>query len=176
MKKLAAFFLGIVIGAVATFGATLTYFQKPEKDDDILFPHKSFGDNDQKGEWGEVIISGTLTGRDQNHPNNAYSVHCIYRYKTCFVSDVIQIRSKQIGYMEAEDYPIVKWNDYELVAQKEISINCYRTTFTINRKMQTLLWVDEPINQTTTLCNNSDPNIRKYTIEDAPGWKQSKIN
>ena len=172
MKKLTTFILGIVVGAVGAFGA-VTYFQsQPEKDGDILFPHKSFGDNNQKGDLAEVIISGTLTGKEQNYPNNTYFVNCIYRYKTCFVSDVLQIRSKQIGYTEAAEYPIVKWNDYEIVAQEEMLINCYRTTFTINRKMQTLLWVDEPINQTTRFCKGSDTNIRKYTIEDAPGWKR----
>jgi hypothetical protein len=166
MKKSTTFILGIVVGAAGAFGAVIYFQGQPPKADDVLFAHKDFGDNNEKGDLAQVSISGTRTGKDETYPNNTYLVNCIYRFKTCFVSDVLQIQSKHIGYMEAEEYPIVKWNDYEIVAQKEVSsIDCYKTTFTINRKMQTLLWVDEPINQTATSCKSSDTNIRKYTIE-----------
>ena len=69
------------------------------------------------------------------------------------------------------EVPIVKWNDYEVVAQDEVPLfGCFRTTMTIDRKRQALLWVDEPVNQTKPSCKDADTNIRKYSIEDAPGW------
>jgi hypothetical protein len=69
--------------------------------------------------------------------------------------------------------PIVKWNDYEIVAQEELSpIGCSRVTLTIDRKSQALLWLEEPANQTKPNCKDADTNIRKYSIEDSPGWKR----
>jgi hypothetical protein len=71
------------------------------------------------------------------------------------------------------DYPIVKWNDYEVIAQEEPTLSgCFRVTITINRKRETLLWVEEPINQTKPSCKDADTTIRKYSIEDSPRWKQ----
>jgi hypothetical protein len=56
-------------------------------------------------------------------------------------------------------YPIVKWNDYEIVAQDEAStVTCSRVTFTINRSSEELLWVEEPINQTKSSCKFTDTN------------------
>jgi hypothetical protein len=49
---------------------------------------------------------------------------------------------------------------------------CYRVTMTIDRKREAFLWVNEPINQTKPSCKDADTTIRKYTIEDSPGWKK----
>jgi hypothetical protein len=67
-----------------------------------------------------VGISGTLTGKDMAYPNNTYAISCIREAKACFVSYVQQIGHDQIGRMENPSaYPIVKWTEYEVVAQEE---------------------------------------------------------
>jgi hypothetical protein len=182
MKKLTTFIVGIVVGVISTFGAVIfgavIYFQahRPPKDDDILFAPKNFSDgniSNMRDELAYVGISGTLAGNGRRRGNNTYAITCYGKYRACFVSSVDQAGHQQIGRMDyLSDYPIVKWNDYEVVAQDEISsIHCFRTTITINRKGKTLLWVDEPTNQEKTYCKDADTNIRKYTIEDPPGWK-----
>jgi hypothetical protein len=90
------------------------------------------------------------------------------------MSYVEQIGRNQIGRMQNPGaYPIVKWNDYEVVAQEDTTMfDCYRLTFTIDRKHEALLWVEEPTNQTKPSCKDADTSIRKYTIEDSPGWKK----
>jgi hypothetical protein len=73
------------------------------------------------------------------------------------------------------DYPIVKWNDYEVIAQEEPTLSgCFRVTITINRKRETLLWVEEPINQTKPSCKDADTTIRKYSIEDK-SWSRKSV-
>jgi hypothetical protein len=34
------------------------------------------------------------------------------------------------------------------------------------------LWLDLPINTASVHCKNADKQVRRYTIEDAPGWKR----
>jgi hypothetical protein len=67
----------------------------------------------------------------------------------------------------------VKWDDYEVIAQEEPNLfGCLRVTITIDRKTEALLWVEEPIHQTKPSCKNVDSTLRKYSIEDSPGWKR----
>jgi hypothetical protein len=67
--------------------------------------------------------------------------------------------------------PVVKWDRSEIVARDEVTeLTCVRVTLTIERKQETALWVEEPVNQTTPFCKNADQKTRKYTIEDSPGW------
>jgi hypothetical protein len=172
--KIVIFICGIVIGAV---GALAAYrdVRRPEAADNIIFAAKSFYDSKRFGDdFGLVSISGTLTGKDLAYPNNTYSVSCHRDYKACFVATIEQIGHDQIGRMQSPVlYPIVKWNDYEIVAQDEVStLTCSRVTFTINRSSEELLWVEEPTNQTKSSCKFADTNIRKYIIEDSPGWKR----
>jgi hypothetical protein len=122
-----------------------------------------------------VYISGTLTAlTGKGSDNNTSAVSCFRRYKACFISSVKQIGHDHIGRMDNPyDYPIVKWTEYEVIAQEEPSLfGCYRVTITINRKNETLLWVEEPINQTKPNCKDADTTIRKYSIEDSPAWKR----
>jgi hypothetical protein len=175
MKKLTIFILGLVAGAIAAFGTVIYFYTHRPPEDDILFAEKHFNDPNTS-EYPSLYISGTLTGKGVAYPNNTYAVACYGLYKACFVSSVEQIGPKHMGRMDGPwAVPIVKWNDYELVAQDEVPLlSCFRTTITIDRKGKSLLWVDEPVNQTKPICKDSDTNMRKYSIEDAPGWKRMR--
>jgi hypothetical protein len=175
MGKLALFICGLVLGAVGAFG-WLFYqkMHKPPPDNQIVFARKNFYDSKQTGmEFGLVAISGTLTGKGLGYPNNTYAVSCYDRYKACFVAFVEQIGNDQISRMQNPfDYPIVKWTEYEVIAQEEPALSgCFRVTITIDRKREALLWVEEPINQTRPNCKDADTSIRKYSIEDSPAWQ-----
>jgi hypothetical protein len=145
------FIAGLLLGAIATVGVVIYLMAnkpKPTEDDQIMFARKNFFDTKQTGmDFGLVAISGTLTGKGLAYPNNTYAVSCNKEYKTCVVSFVQQIGHNQVGRMQDPFiYPIVKWNDYEVVAQEEPSpIGCFRVTLTIDRKSQALLWL--PIRQ-----------------------------
>jgi hypothetical protein len=175
MGKLLIFMGGLLLGAIGAFGGIIYLdTQKPRQDSDMIFAPKNFYDAKENGEFGLVAISGTLTGKGLGYPNNTYAVSCYGRHKACFVSSAEQIGANQIGRMDnPADYPIVKWNDYEVVAQEEISMfGCFRVTITIDRKQQQLLWLEEPINQTKPSCKDADTNIRKYSLEAPPNWKR----
>ena len=70
-------------------------------------------------------------------------------------------------------FPIMKWNADEVVAVEDITeLNCARITIVIERKSKTAQYVREPVNQTRPWCLKfPDPKVYKWTIEDAPGWK-----
>jgi hypothetical protein len=172
------FIAGLLSGAIVTVGV-VTYWMankpKPPEDDQIMFARKLFVDSKEIGmDFAWVAISGTLTGKGLAYPNNTYAVSCYMEYKACFVSFVEQIGHNQVGRVENPlAYPIVKWNDYEVIAQEGPSpIGCWRVTLTIDRKSQALLWLEEPSNQTKVDCKDADTNIRKYSIEDSPGWRR----
>ena len=120
---------------------TLVYLdaRKPAEDDQIMFAKKFFFDSKRTGlDVGSVGISGTLTGADLAYPNNTYAVGCTKEYKACFVTSVEQIGHNQIGRIQDPySYPIVKWDDYEVIAQEESRpIGCYRVTITIDRRSE----------------------------------------
>ena len=174
--KVVSFILGVVAGAIGAFGLVFyLQFQKlANEDSQIIFAPKSFLDSKQNNEFGYVAISGTLTGKDVGYSNNTYGLSCMKRFNACFVAYIEQIGRDQIGIIQDPiDFPIVKWNDSEVVAQEEPSLlNCFRVTITIDRKREELSWVEEPINQTEPTCKNADRTTRKYSIEDSPRWKQ----
>jgi hypothetical protein len=176
MGKLFLFIGGVVFGGMAAFGGVI-YLDKRKlsADDQLIFAPKNFYDSKEPaGEFAAVYISGTLTGKNLAYPNNTYAVSCYGTYKACFVAYVEQIGQDQIGRMQnPAAYPIVKMNQYEVIAQEEASLfGCYRVTLTIDRKAEQLLWVEEPINQTKPNCKDADTTTRKYSIEDSPRWKQ----
>ena len=51
---------------------------------------------------------------------------------------------------------------------------CSRITITLDRKTQTVLWVETPINQTAIACKNADDTVRKATLETSLYWRKSK--
>lgn len=136
--------------------------------------HVKFAPKNFYNSEGSVGISGTLTGPDLGFKVNSYAITCIKEFNHCVVASAEAIGDNHIGRL---DYPylvpIIKWSDYEVVAQEEMPLfACYRLTFTITRKQQTALWVQEPVNQTKPDCAKSDGKYRKYTIEDPPYWKK----
>lgn len=176
MGKVLFFIGGVLVGAVGAFGIVIYLdTHKPAQNGQIMFAKRSFFDTKKAGlEAGFVGISGTLTGVDLAYPNNTYAVGCSKEYKACFVTFVEQIGHNQIGRIQDPYwYPIVKWDDYEVIAQEEAGpIGCYRVIITIDRRSQGLLWLREPINQTQPNCKDTSPNIQKYTLEDSPEWKR----
>jgi hypothetical protein len=50
---------------------------------------------------------------------------------------------------------------------------CARITITLERKSETVLWVETPINQTTVACKNADNNIRKATLQESLFWRRA---
>jgi hypothetical protein len=137
----------------------------------VKFAPKSFFDHQES-----VGISGTLTGPNLGWKTNTFAITCIKELNHCIVASVQAIGDNHIGRMDNPYLiPIIKWNDYEVVAQEEMPMSgCIRVTFTMSRKQQTALWIEEPVNQTTAMCAKSDGTYRKYTIEDPPWWKEMK--
>ena len=165
------FALGIVVGGIVAM-ATSIYLQAHRGGQDaIIFAAKTFYDGK---ELGYVAVTGTLTGPAIEHPNNTNSIACFQERKECIFSGVEQIGDGQIGRMNvATIFPIVKWDVNEIVAKDEPSATtCATMTITIDRKQQSMLWVQEQINETQPNCKNSDHKINKWTIEDSPGWKR----
>lgn len=127
------------------------------------------GENDA---W--VLISGTLTGPEVGYPNNTYTISCVKEEHECSISHIDQIGTNQIGRLEvAYNIPIAQWNGSEVIAsQDDTNPFCQKTTVTLDRKLKTASWLDVPINTASAFCKNADKQARKYTIEDAPGWKR----
>ena len=64
------------------------------------------------------------------------------------------------------------WTKNEIVAGDDAPFGCFKTTITIARNSQDVLWVEEPVNQTKPFCKDAKNEIRKFSIEDSPGWKK----
>jgi hypothetical protein len=168
-------FLAFVGVSILLFRQVFGVNSTDKRDDHLIFAPKNFYDSKEPaGEFAAVHISGTLTGKNLGYPNNTYAVSCYGTYRACFVAYVEQIGHDQIGRMQnPAAYPIVKMNQFEVVAQEEAPLfGCYRVTITIDRKAEQLLWLEEPINQTKPNCKDADATNRKYSIEDSPGRKQ----
>lgn len=175
--KWAFLLVGLVIGAIGGAIGWISWEinHQVEKSDQLVFAPKVFYDsNSMDTDWGLVVISGTLVGQGMAYPNNTYGIACYKQYKACFVSYVEQIGHEQLGRIQTSDaYPIIKWDTFEVVAQDEPNMfACRRVTITIARKSESLLWYEEPVNQTKPNCKDVDASIAKYSIDDAPRWKQ----
>jgi hypothetical protein len=138
----------------------------PPYDQDIVFPIKTFLSTD-----AFVAAKGTLTGDWLAYKNNTFSILCLP--EECIVADVAQIGPKLISSINGPvTYPVIRWNKDEVVAQDDAL--CTRITITFDRKSQTVLWVETPINQTEIACKNADDTVRKATIEASLYWRRSK--
>ena len=167
-------FCGLLIGGIGGAAGMLYWQQRNQtvEDTDIIFGQKVFHDNHDTS-YPIVVTKGTLTGPGLAYPNNTYSVNCEQQKKMCVVASAEQIGRNQIGSMQpAVEYPIVKWGANEIVAADPPSdVLCSRATITIDRQRQSLLWLEEPINQSKPMCERAETKTVKFTIEDAPGWK-----
>jgi hypothetical protein len=172
--KTVTFGLGLIVGAVVGFvggAGSLIYFQQRNKNSgevSIIFAPKNYYDSEQM-----VAISGTLTGPGMAYPNNTYSIGCYQERKECWLTSVNAIGDEQVGRMDAPyEYDIRSWTNNEIVAVYDGAFGCFKTTITIARTTKELLWVEEPVNQTKPFCKDAENKIRKFSIEDSPGWKR----
>jgi hypothetical protein len=139
----------------------------------VKFAPKNFYDNAEA-----VGISGTRTALPGfeygvGFKTNTYAISCMREISACIIASVPAIGDNHIGRM---DYPylipIRRWTPTEVFAQEDAPVtSCFRTALTILRKQKSALWVDEPVNQTTPFCSNSDGKYRKFSIDDPPYWK-----
>ncbi len=138
-------------------------------DNEIVFAAKIFSD---LGEY--VGVSGTLSGTDVAYKNNTYAIACIKDRQECLVTYIEQIGPNQLGRLDYPVvYPIVNWTPTHVVASEALtSFGCARVTITIDRKTEPAMWVDEPVNQSTSKCEKSDGRVRTYTVEQSIGWKR----
>lgn len=139
---------------------------KVRYDEDIVFPVKTFVSSDA---W--VAVKGTLIADWIGYKNNTFSILCLP--DECIVASVEQIGPKQVGSIDGPvTYPVIRWTNDEVVAQSDAF--CARITITFQRKSETVLWVETPINQTAVACKNADSTIRKASIETSLYWQRSK--
>jgi hypothetical protein len=153
----------------------------PRASDDMIFSLKAFTDNPQVFD-GFVSISGTLTGENLSGTftgnniakNNTVNVSCYKDRMECLAASINQIGSNQLGGLVSSMFPIITWNEYEVVATSGDS-DCVRITVSLERKSETALWVEEPISQER--CKNTENKVHKWTVENPPFWQslQNKV-
>jgi hypothetical protein len=157
------FLVGLVLGFLGGVG-TIIYLQQRSKDTgemSIVFAQKSYYETP-----AVVTISGTLTGEGLGYPNNTYSIACFQDRKECWMTSVEAIGGLQIARMDSPyAYDIRKWSPYEVIAGDDGTFGCFKTTITIDRQSQQVLWVEEPVNQTQVMCAKSENKIRIYDRE-----------
>jgi hypothetical protein len=165
-------FLAFVAVSVLLF--RIVFYSDDKRDDDIVFAPKNFFDNPDLPDT-DVAISGTLTGPELTYPNNTVVVVCYKDRKDCLTYQVQQIGHNHVGRMDYPNIlPVTKWDKFEVVAVEDVAHapwRCRKTTITLQRKTQTAVWVEEPINQAAAACKDAATKIYKWTIEDSPRWK-----
>lgn len=170
--KWAFLLVGLAFGFVGGVGA-IVYLQSRSAiggtgEMAIMFDKKNYYDSD-----AFVAVSGTLTGPDMAYPNNTFNIACYQALKQCWSSEIEAIGDKQMGRLGPPSvYDIQLWAKNEIVAGYDAPFGCFKTTITIARLSQDVLWVEEPINQTKPSCKGAVSQIKKFTIEDSPGWKK----
>ena len=144
---------------------------------DVIFDNKVFYDTGQTAVGdGVVSISGTLTGEGVGNKNNTVTVTCYQDRMECLAYSIAQIGPNQLGKLDVPGiFPITKWDNYEIVAvESGDTVACRKATVSIERKTETAVWVEDPINQTQPACKETHTKIYRWTIEDPPFWKRSK--
>ena len=170
IRALAIFFacttaaLAAVVVAPQFLGAN----DQPRADQDIVFPSKVF-----VGTKKYVGAKGTLSADWMAHKNNTFSFYC--DPQECIVASIIQIGPKMIGSMDGPAfYTTKRWTEDDEVVAEDDSL-CSRITITLDRKTESVLWVEAPINQTTVACKNADDSVRKATLETSLFWRRSSL-
>ena len=136
-------------------------------DEDIVFSIKTF-----LGTKDYVAAKGTLTADWIGYKNNTYSILCLPT--DCVVASVEQIGPKQVSSIDGPiSYPVIHWTENDEVVAQDDAL-CARITITLDRKTETVLWVETPINQTTVACKNADNDIHKASLEASLYWQRSK--
>jgi hypothetical protein len=150
----------VLIGVLAWLVAPqfLRTQQQIPLDQDIIFPIKTF-----LGTKAYVAAKGTLSADWIAYKNNTYSILCVP--DECIVAEVEQIGPRQISSIDGPVvYPMKRWTDDDQVVAEDDAL-CSRITITLDRKTETVLWVETPINQTAIACKSADDTVRKATLE-----------
>jgi hypothetical protein len=147
-------------------------------EEQLVFAPKAFYDSAQTTGDGQVYIAGTLTGDGVSYKNNTVAVTCYKDRMECLTYSVEEIGPNQVGRLDSPaTYPVTKWGPYEIVATDSgDALNCRKVTISIVRKSETVVWVEEPVNQSRAACKNTDTRLLKWTIEDPPAWKAHHAN
>lgn len=137
----------------------------------ILFGRKRFNELPWDGGDGAVFVSGTVTGNGVAYESNTVGVYCTRRAMECLIIDVWQVGPKQVGDLNVPlSYRVIMWDADIVVASSEALFPCRRETISLVRKTKTVVWVNEPINQSDAACADVDSEVNKWTVEDSPGW------
>lgn len=173
MNKIAWLTIGLIFGFLGGVGSMQYRLTgHTPSDTDIVFAKKQFLAG-FVGNREYIVVSGTLTGEGLGYPNNTHAVSCWQHQKECYVASIEQIGPNQISRLDGPwVYPVVKWTANQVVAQEDAP--CARTTLTLDRNPQVVLWVHEPINQTEPSCARSETKIKKYSLDDSIGWKRTE--
>jgi hypothetical protein len=116
-----------------------------------------------------VYAAGSRTGQGVSYPDNTMAIGCYRDKMECWMASVEGIGKDmcQIGRMDWPSYmPITKWTDQEIVAADEGAL-CRKTTISIDRPLQTVVFVVEPVNITSGFCAGATTAIEKSTLENS---------
>ena len=109
--------------------------QQTSADQDIVFGMKLF-----VGTSAWVAAKGTLTADWLAYKNNTFSILC--QPEKCVVASVNQIGPKQVGQIDGPTaYPVKHWTEGDEVVAEDNHL-CQRITITVDRRTQTVLWVE----------------------------------
>jgi hypothetical protein len=162
---------GFAVATLLLLGCT------PDKttDETILFGPKRFNVMPFGPGLEQVFVSGTLTGDGVGFPDNTYSIYCRQDSMDCWITDVVQVAPNQIGDLQVPiNYAVTRWDADVVVVGSANLYPCRRDTISLQKRTQTVVWVQEAINQTDAQCLKSDTKLYKWTIEDSPGWKKMR--
>lgn len=139
----------------------------------IMFARKAYFDAARSGRDEYVYVAGTLTGDGVGYENNTTAITCFRDRMECLTYSIQQIGANQVSRLDSPVmYPVIKWDAHEIVASGSAdAFACRKLTISIARTSQTVVWVEEPINQGAAACKDSEMRVLKWTIEDPPGWK-----
>ena len=139
---------------------------------DIIFAAKAFYDSAKTKSDGFVYIGGTLAGEGIANKNNTVMIACYNERKECLFSSVDQVGPNQVCRLGAPDrYPIKTWNPDEIIATGPYASDCRKITINLDRRTESVVWVEEPINQARAACKTADSKTYRWSIEDPPFWK-----
>ncbi|MCC8957248.1 hypothetical protein H8B02_28580 [Bradyrhizobium sp. Pear77] len=170
MGKFLYFAVGLIVGAL---GGALVLISLQTRNatgqDEIVFAPKSFYDS-RTIEGGFVSVSGSMVGNGMAYQNNTYGLSCWAELRECFIAQVNQIGPRQIGRIDGPNsIPLVRWSTNQIIAQDDPGdLGCFRTTITIDRTTEKVLWVEEPVNQTKP--NRKDADVNLENIRSKIRW------
>jgi hypothetical protein len=167
-------FWAAIVAVVGLAGCTPKEAADLEPQDrDILFSRKEFV-------WGQsvpgqetVLVAGTLSGEGVGFRNNSVLLYCEQVTMDCWIIDIAQVGPNQVGPMIMRSYQVTQWDTERVVANSANLVlpRCRRETISIVKASETVVWVQEPINQSDADCLRADTGLYKWTIEDPPQWK-----